>query len=75
MHPILSHDNPFLVVEESNVLLHEDDTQLFGCLIDSTVILTTTGGRDILSSGSVCAVDIVYEGELSDDVSRLFNVR
>lgn len=74
MHAISSHNVPFLMVEESDVLFHEDDAKLLGCLVDSTVILTTARGSDILGTRSVRAVDVVYEGELDNKISRLLDI-
>jgi hypothetical protein len=39
-----------LVVEETNVLLHEGDAQLLGSLKDSAVVLAAAGGSNILGT-------------------------
>lgn len=48
MRPML--DSLDLVVEEADILLHEDDAELLGGRVDSGVILTATGCRNILGT-------------------------
>jgi len=43
-------ENPFLVMEEANVLLHERDAQLLGRLKDGPIVLATARSGDILNS-------------------------
>lgn len=54
----------YLMVEKSSVLLHKDDTELLGRRINSRVVLTAAGSRDVLGARPVRAVDVVDEGEL-----------
>lgn len=53
-----------LVVEETDVLLHEGDAQFLGCLKDGTVVLAASWGGDVLDTGTSCAEHVVDEWEL-----------
>jgi hypothetical protein len=53
-----------LVVEEADVLLDKRDAQLLGRLEDGDVVLTATGGGNVLDARLGGAVDVVGEGEL-----------
>lgn len=53
-----------LVVEEADVLLHENDAQLFGGLVDGRVVLAASRRSNVLGARADCTVDVVDEGEL-----------
>lgn len=53
-----------LVVEQTDALLNECDTQLLGRLEYSLVVLTATWCRNVLGSGTSSPVDIIDEWEL-----------
>lgn len=55
------------MVEQTNTLLDEGDTQLLGSLEDGGVILAAGGGGNVLDAGAGSAEDVVDEGELGLD--------
>lgn len=52
-----------LVVEQPDVLLNERDTQLFCCLEDRAIVLTSSRGCDVFGATPVRPEDVVNEGE------------
>jgi hypothetical protein len=52
------------VVEQTDTLLDEGDTQLLGGLEDGGVVLAAGGGGNVLDTGAGGAEDVVDEGEL-----------
>lgn len=52
------------MVEQTDTLLDEGDTQLLGGLEDGGVVLAAGGGGNVLDTGAGGAEDVVDEGEL-----------
>lgn len=52
------------MVEQTDTLLDEGDTQLLGGLEDGGVVLATGGGGNVLNTGAGGAEDVVDKGEL-----------
>jgi hypothetical protein len=63
----LSNQNLNLVVEQTDTLLNEGDTQLLSSFENGGVILAAGGGGNVLDAGSGSAEDVVDEGELGLD--------
>lgn len=52
------------MVEQSDVLLDKDNTQLLGSLEDGSVVLAATGCGNVLDARAGCTVYVVDKGEL-----------